>query len=155
MNYDNVIWWQLDELINVVSKNETATAEELLEKIQNKCAYFSIFLDEEQKGEPVLDLTKKTIDINHMNLFDFEDVTFKNVGKKLIRVDDDFKIEYEYADEEPFDVTHINYDLDLLCKNTLNYDELLTIARFINELINKSECDFIVNNEKALLLTSI
>ena len=155
MNYDNVIWWQLEELINVVNNNESLTPDELLKLIQDKCDYFTIVLNEEQKNEPVLDLTNKTIGINHMNLFDFDEVTFSNVGRKLINVTGELKIEYEYTDEEPFDVTHINFDLDLLNKKTLKYNELITVAGFINDLINKSESDLIINNEKALLLTSI
>lgn len=151
MNYDNVIWWQLEELINVVSENENTPKEELVNKIQNKCVYFQFVMNEEQTGEPVLDLSNKTIEINHMNLYNLDDVTYSEVGRNLIQIEEELKIKYE-CDEEIFDLKYVESDLELLSKKIMTFDEALKVSKFINGLIETYESDFIVNNEKALIL---
>lgn len=153
MNYDNVIWWQLSKLINVINKNPEVEPSKLLELIKEESEYLQIVLDKPYLNEPSLDLTNKTIEINHMNLYDFEDVAL-NFDKELVKMGDLYKIKY-YGEDELFDVKYIESDLSLLEKTKLSFDELLTIANFIHELIDTNEVDYIINNKKALILTEI
>lgn len=154
MNYDNVIWWQLKELIKLINEAGETSSEELLTKITNNSEYFKIVLDKEYEGQPILDLSNKTIGINNMNLYDFNEVTFNNCERELVWVNDELMIKYD-GEDEPFDIKYIEFDLELLMKETMTFGELLIVAEFINKNIVAENVDLIINNKKVLLLSCI
>ena len=150
MNYDNVLWWQLEKVINIVNniKNEN----ELVDCITKNTEYFNIVLDKEYIGEPILNLTNKTIDIKNINVYDFKDVTYTNVGRDLKIINDEYYICY---DNELFLVDNVNFDEELLLKKTLTFDEFFKVSTFFQDLQKDYETDFILNNNKAICLTEI
>ena len=153
MNYDNVIWWQLSKMISVINKNAEADPNTLLKLIREECEYLQIVLDKPYLNKPSLDLTNKTIEINHMNLYDFEDVAL-NFDKELVKIGELYKIKFK-GEKEQFDIKYIEYDLKLLEKTKLTFEELLTVSDFIHKLIDTNEVDYIINTQKALILTEI
>ena len=155
MNYVNVIWWQLEKLIDIINDSKEVSKNQLLSNIIKYTEYFNLASDGFCSKGLKLDITNKTIEVDHIQLYNFEDVTHYNCGRELVKVDGEYKIEYEACDEEPFDVDYIEFDLDLLSKKILSFDELLKVANFINGLLDEYKRDCIVNNEKFLLLTEI
>lgn len=154
MNYDNVIWYELEKLTNVVENYNELNKEELLKNIQSNCEYFTIVMDSEYKDGCSLNITDKTITVDHLQLYDLNEVTFYNCGRELVRVDNDYFVKYEGCDEL-FDVDYINYDLELLQKKLLTFDEFKEISSLVNGLIDDNKFDVIVNDSKFLLLTEI
>lgn len=154
MNYDNVIWYELEKLTNVVENYNELNKEELLKNIQSKCEYFTIVMDSEYKDGCSLNITDKTIIVDHLQLYDLNEVTFYNCGRELVKTDNNYFVKYEGFDEL-FDVDYINYDLELLQKKTLTFDEFKEVSSLINGLIDDNKIDVIVNDSKFLLLTEI
>ena len=154
MNYDNIIWWQLEELMKVVIEYENLSKEHLVNKIKENTTYFRILLDKPQKYGCTLDITNKTITIDHVHIYDFDEATFYNCGRELRWIGNSYYVQYEGMDEL-FNVAYAEFDLELLTKEILTFDEMKNVAGFINNLISEDKTDVILNNEKYLLLSEI
>ena len=111
-------------------------------------------MDSEYKDGCSLNITDKTIIVDHLQLYDLNEVTFYNCGRELVKTDNNYFVKYEGFDEL-FDVDYINYDLELLQKKTLTFDEFKEVSSLINGLIDDNKIDVIVNDSKFLLLTEI
>ena len=154
MNYDNVIWWQLGKLIKVVKNGKELSTEELIKNIQAEAEYFVTVLDHPHDQGSVMDIAKETINVPHLQLYSFEDAIFYNCGRELVKENGVLMVKYEACDEV-FDVDYAEFDLSLLQKEVLTFDEFNVIASFIDDLLHQDKVDVIINNEKYLVLTEI
>lgn len=154
MNYDNVIWWQLVELIKVVENSKCVNKEQLLKEIQEKAEYFKIVKDYEIEEASNLNIQDNTITVNHLQIYDFNDVNLYNCGRELVKVNSEYFIKYEGCDEL-FDVENIDFDITLLQKKVLTFNEVKEVASLIDGLLSLDKNDVIINNKKFLLLTEI
>ena len=154
MNYDNVIWWQLEELIKVIEESNSLNTEELIKDIQGKSVYFTFVMNEPYDNGMVLDIANKTITVDHLQLYDFDDVTKYNCGRELKLIDNKYFVEYD-AFDEMLDVDYATFNLELLSKRIMSFEEFKKISSFIHSLLNYDKYDVIINNCKFLLLTEI
>ena len=153
MNYDNYIWWQLEELIKVVRTNK-GSKEELLKEIQKNAVYFRFVFDEFQEDEPIIDIDKETIDMPYVPLFQFDEVCKAECCIDLVKKEDGYYAEYEEGDL--FKMENVEFDEELLRKTKVSFEEFLTISNFINSIQElENDTDFILNNSLVLRLNFI
>ena len=153
MSYDNVIWWQLDKVINII-ESSFLTKEELIELIINNTEYFDIILDEECTFGNKLDITNKTIVKPCLQLFDLNEVCYKNCSRELMKIDNRYFIKID-GDNDIYDIYHKDFDISLLTKEEISFEEYKIISKFIDDSLNECQTDIIINNEIFLWLTEI
>lgn len=153
MNYDNVIWWQLDKVINIVESG-CYSKEQLIDSIVNNTEYFKIILNEECSFGDKLDITNKTIVKPCLQLFALDEVNYKNCSRELLKIDNKYFIKIE-DDDDMYDVCHKEFDIRLLMKKEISFEEYKIISKFIDDLLNEYQNDIIINNELFLWLTEI
>lgn len=154
MNYDNIIWWQLGKLVNIIEEFGEENKEILIDKIVNNTEYFKIVLNKVQKCGCDLDVTNKTITVDHIQLYDLDEGKLEDFGRELKLIEGNYLVQYEGIDEL-FEVNHETFDIELLGKKLLTFDELKVVDSFIDSLICNDKTDIILNNKKYLLLTEI
>ena len=153
MDYDNVIWWQLEELVKVVRSNNSSK-EKLLEDIQDKAFYFKYVLNEVEEHSPSIDIKKEFIDMHWMPIYEFEDVCQDECCIDLVKIDD--KYFAKYCDDNLYPMPNVEFDEKLLRKTRVSFDEFLKISNFMNSIQDlENDTDFILNNSKVLRLNSI
>ena len=153
MNYDNVIWWQLEELLKVVKSNK-GSKEELLKEIQSKATYFRFVFDKVYEGEPSIDIEREVIDMPYMPLYEFEEVDGIDCIIKLVKKEDGYYAEYD--DGEQFKMEYVEFEEELLRKERVSFEEFLKVSNFMNSIQDlENDTDFILNNKLVLRLNSI
>ena len=153
MYYDNVIWWQLEELIKVVKSNVKAK-EDLIKEINENAGYFRYVLNEVQVDEPSIDIEKEVIDMPYVPLFQFNEVCIADCCIDLVKKEDGYYAEYD--DNEQYKMEYVEFDENLLRKDKVTFEEFLKISNFINSIQDlDNDTDFILNNNLVLRLNVI
>ena len=142
-------------MLDIIRESDEYTPEDIISKMKAKSNYLVIVCNEPYDGEPILDLSRKTIEVTYVNVFDFEEVKVDEKFCEFEKVNGKWYIKYE--DGKLYDVTHIEYDdLDLLSKHKFTYEEFDKLADFFMNLQkNTFKTEFILNNEKAVVLNCI
>ena len=153
MAYDNVIWWQLEELVKVVKEYKGSNIE-LLKEIQSNAVYFAFVLDEVYEGEPIIDVEKQIIDMPYVPLYEFEEVNGVDCPIKLVEKEDGYYGDYE--DGDLYKMEYVEFDEELFRKGRVSFEEFLKVADFMNSIQDlENDTDFILNNKKVLRLNCI
>ena len=156
MNYDNVIWYELADLIDSY-KDKNITREFMVETISKISDYFNV-LDNENaiENEPAIDFTNQTLDKPMFMIYEFDEVSSSECGFELIKKDDAYFTKYD--EEFVLPIISITGDEELLNKKKVSFDELMEIVNFVNDIYSEKtdyDKDFILNNNKVLVLNII
>ena len=156
MNYDNVIWYELSDLIDSY-KDKNITREFMVETISKISDYFNV-LDNENaiENEPAIDFTNQTLDKPMFMIYEFDEVSSFECGFDLIKKDDAYFTKYD--EEFVLPIISITGDEELLNKKKVSFDELMEIVNFVNDIYSEKtdyDKDFILNNNKVLVLNII
>ena len=157
MNYDNVIWWQLEELISVVENYKDYSKDELIKEITARASYFKLIKcgENEYKDEPKIDIGKRIIEKPYVPIFNnFDEVCEETPINKIIKKEDGYYSEYDVGDQ--YKMSHVEFDTSLLYSTIVTFEEFLKIAKFIISIQDlENDTDFILNNSLVLRLNSI
>ena len=147
LEYDNVLWWQLEKLIKIV-KEGFNSKEDLLSRIENKCEYFHR-TKTSKNCNVLIDLDKGIMNKPFFPVYKPEEVSKENCCIDLKIKDGKHYAVYE---EEEFPMEYISFKKpELLNKKEVTLDECLEITEFVSSLLNPSEItDYVLNNESII-----
>ena len=144
MNYDNVIWWQLNKLVEIVQSG-FETKDDLISKIENGTEYFHEDNDLPNNDAPILNLDSKTIEVPFIPVYRPEEVSKEECCIDLKIRDGEYYSVYD--DDEEYKMEKVEFDdVELLRKRTMSFDEFAKVSAFIDKLIVSGETDFVLNN---------
>lgn len=144
MNYDNVLWWQLSELLKIL-KEGFNSKKELVEKVEQETDYFREDNDYDETT-PEIDLDNQTISLPFFPIYKLNEVSKENCCIDLEKNNDEFYAVYD--EDEKYKLEKVLFrNLELLKKNRVSFEEFKLISSFVDELLSKGETDYLLNNK--------
>ena len=153
MYYDNVIWWELSNLIKKF-RGLRVTKKQLIDYVKRESFYFCICgLDyEEIKDNPNIDFVHQRIDNKKLMIEEFENVS-DEFDVLLIKKDNNYYVQYE--DDSKYLLQRVYCNQDLIDKKVLSFSEFLILSDFIDECLEINDYDYILNDNLFLRLNCI
>ena len=146
--YDNVIWWQLDQLINKY-KNMNLTKELFQTGIEDNGEYFHFINDDLSNKEIFkVDFLNSLISLPTHPIYTFDEfkIAWGDVAE-ILKEEDIYYIIYE--ESEKYILNHIEYDEQLLMKDIVTFDEFQRIYDFYSSLMDEDN-EYILNGTKVI-----
>lgn len=142
--YDNVHWWVLKELVEIIS-NDFTSVKELIENVEIKTEYLH-FTNEYYDDSDVVDLDNNTLTMPYFPLYKPEEVSMDECCIDLRRDGDNYYAIYEGGQE--YLMPHVQFDdVELLRNKVLSIEKFKKVADFVLNLIEKyNDTDFVLNN---------
>lgn len=151
MDYDNVIWWQLSKLLEIVEKGFNSK-DELASVIESETEYFELTDDANESA--ILDLDNKTISLPTFPLFNLEEVCPEECCISLKIKDDQYYAVYE--DGQEYLMENVEFDdVKLLKKENVSLEEFKKISNFVDKLIINGETDYLLNHKHVIRFNCI
>jgi len=146
--YDNVIWWQLDELIKEY-KDKKITKELFKNKIEETSEYFH-YVDEDLSNVEKfkIDFFYNIVSLPTHPIYSYEEFD-KCWGDSIKLTNEDGKDYIIYDGTNKYLLQHVEFNEELLMKEIVSFEEFKLIEEFYSGLM-ENECDYILNNNKIL-----
>lgn len=146
--YDNVIWWQLDELIKECQDKKVT--KELIEKtIDNTSEYFHYINEDLSNVEKFkIDFLNKIVSLPTHPIYSYEEF-YDSWGDTAKLVNEDGKDYIIYEEKDKYLLQHVEFNEELLMKEIVTFDEFMLIEEFYSRLM-EDDNDFILNGNKIL-----
>lgn len=146
--YDNVIWWQLDELIKSY-KDKKISRNLFKTTIEDNSEYFHFtYSNLSNKVANIIDFENQLISVPTCPIYTISEYnddwgSFYRINK----VDGDYYLHFE--DGNKTNVEKVEFDESLLRKEKVTFDEFRKINEFYSNLMER-DYDFILNDGKVL-----
>ncbi len=146
--YDNVIWWQLKELIKEY-ENKKITKEQIKNTIEETSEYFHYVDDDLSNIEKFkIDFLNKIVSLPTHPIYSFEefDDCWGDVAKLMIEGDEVYIV---YEETNKCLLKHVEYNEKILMKEIVTFEEFKLITEFYSCLM-EDDYDFVLNGNKIL-----
>ncbi len=147
MNYDNVVWYVLNDFIKVCKESDD---DKLIRNVNRKVSYlydikkFRIKDDADVKYA-ILDLDKGLITLPFIWLELLETLDLNGYPAEIINENGKFVAIFEEDIKE--EALYVEFDEELLNKNIVTFEEYYKVFDFMDKLIDKYQSIVIINNK--------
>ena len=140
-DYENVIWWQLHNIINYENLNNITKSD--VEDLRDKFGYWYLLDDEKPLDDATnIDVEDKKIHLAHTLYFYDTDEEIDDI----VLVEKDGKLYADHDEDELREIANFTIeDFNLLQKLDVSFNELEEINNLVNKCLDTNLTDFIIN----------